>query len=212
MQHTPLDNAGLSFQALRRSFPLLCVVGIVTASLGYGIARKTPPSYEVHFSYMVALQQRDVSSGFRYDGYYALSGTELFSSTLASLITSPENVVRAYNAANIPLTTQDPIGLVQHVQAQKAASQLVQVTVTDPSKDRAESLAQSVQTITKSIVQQYNDSNKDSTQFSITPTASWTGVVRVAAEPVAVIAGVLSVIIAAMIVLFIQALKREEQQ
>src|SRR3989338_3499521 len=131
MQQTPFDNTQASFRALNRALPLICAAGIAAAGLGYGIARKIPPSYEVHFSYIVALQERDTSPGFRYDGYYALSGTELFSSTLASLIASPEMIVQAYQEAKLPVSTQDPFALTKRVRAQKAASQLVQKTISD---------------------------------------------------------------------------------
>ncbi len=204
-------NAHASLQALGRALPIMCIIGIVAAAVSYDIARRLPPSYEVHFSYMVALQQQAIPTGFQYDGYYALSGTELFSSTLASLITSPENIVRAYATAHIPLASQDPVGLVQHVQAEKVASQLVQVTVRDASQTQAEALASAVQTVSKQIVQQYDDTNKNSTQFSITPTMPWTGMVRVTPTPIATIAGVFAVIISAMIVLFRESLRRDSQ-
>lgn len=211
MQQTPLDNTQASFRALNRALPLIFAAGIAAAGLGYGIARKTPPSYEVHFSYIVALQERDTSQGFRYDGYYALSGTELFSSTLASLIASPEMIVQAYQEARLPVSTQDPFALTKRVRAQKAASQVVQVTVVDGSKEKAEALAKAVVDVTQHTVRDYNTKNADSNQFSITSTTPWTGVVRVAAIPVAIIVGVLSSIIAAMVVLFKEAFKRGKQ-
>jgi len=211
MQQTPFDNTQASFRALNRALPLICAAGIAAAGLGYGIARKIPPSYEVHFSYIVALQERDTSPGFRYDGYYALSGTELFSSTLASLIASPEMIVQAYQEAKLPVSTQDPFALTKRVRAQKAASQLVQITIIDSSREKAEVLAAAVGDVAQRTVRHYNATNSDSDQFSITSTTPWTGVVRVSAIPVAIITGVFSSIVAAMVVLFKEALKRGKQ-
>lgn len=210
MHNDPRQQVEQSIMALWRALPLLCVVGVVVFSVAYIGVIKNPPSYEVHFSYVIAQQQRDASGGFRYDGYYSISGTELFSATLASLIMSPEQIVNAYALARIPLSTQDPISLTKHVKAEKAASQLVQVTVTDASKSNAEALARAVDDVTQQAMQEYNQKNKDTAQFSLTQTHSWTGTVRVAAIPVALVTAVLVVMGVVLVVLFQEALKRTE--
>jgi capsular polysaccharide biosynthesis protein len=211
MQSDPRIQVEQSLQAIWRALPMICVVGVVAFGIGYIGARKTPPSYQVHFSYIIAQTQRDASSDFRYDGFYSLSGTELFSATLASLITSPEQIVSAYNLANIAVSSQDPFALAKHVQAIKSASQLVQVTVTDNSKITAESLADAVEKKTEQAVQEYNVKNKDTAQFSITPTTPFTGVVIVAALPVGLVFGAFAVMLSVLLVLFKEALKRGKE-
>ncbi len=196
--------------ALWRNLPMIMLVGVLAFGIAYAIASKTPPSYEVHFSYVVAQQQRDASPDFRYDGYYSISGTELFSATVASLIMSPEQIVSAYASANIPLASQDPLALTKKVKAEKAASQLVQVTVIDASKSNAEALAHAVDSVTQKAVSDYDKKNKDTAQFSLTQTNAWTGTVRVAVMPIALIAMVFALVMAALIVLFNEALKRGE--
>lgn len=210
MHNDPRTQVEQSIMALWRALPLLCVVGVVVFVIAYMSAIKNPPSYEVHFSYIIAQQQRDASPDFRYDGYYSISGTELFSATLASLIMSPEQIVSAYTSANLPLSTQDPISLTKHVKAEKAASQLVQVTVTDTSKTNAEALAQAVDRVTQQAMQEYNKKNKDTAQFSLTQTHAWTGTVRVAAIPIALVSAVLVLVGVILVVLFQEALKRTE--
>ncbi|MCE9642770.1 MAG: hypothetical protein K8Q97_00435 [Candidatus Andersenbacteria bacterium] len=210
MHVSPQKDVEQSIMALWRNLPMMVLVGVLAFGIAYAVASKTPPSYEVHFSYMIAQQQRDASPAFRYDGYYSISGTELFSATLASLIMSPEQIVSAYASANIPLASQDPIDLAKQVKAEKAASQLVQVTVVDASKSNAEALARAVDSVTQNAVSDYNKKNKDTAQFSLTQTNAWTGTVRVAVLPIALITLVFALAIAALIVLFYEALKRGE--
>ncbi|MEO6078080.1 MAG: hypothetical protein ABIP54_04800 [Candidatus Andersenbacteria bacterium] len=208
MQSDPRTHVEQSIFALWKALPIIIAIGVVAFGMGYIGARKTPPSYQVHFSYIVAQTQRDASPDFRYDGFYSLSGTELFSATLASLITSPEQIVSAYTEANITMPSQDPFALAKNVQATKTASQLVQVTVTDSSKATAEKLAHAVEDTTQQAVQEYNAKNKNTAQFSITQTKQFTGAVVVAALPVAIVSGVFAAMIAVLIALFQEALKR----
>ncbi len=115
MQEDPTLFIRASFRVLARNFYKLLGISILVAILGYGIAKQFPATYEVNFSYMVSMEQRDESSNFRYDGYYALSATDLFSATLAGVIVSPETIVAAYGGANIPLPTEDTIDLVKSI-------------------------------------------------------------------------------------------------
>ncbi len=197
-----------SFSALVKYLPVVLALSFAAAGVAYIIATNAPAVHEVHFSYMVSPIEREEATGFRYDGYYAISGTELFSSTLASLIASPEVIVRGYAIAGIALPSEDPIQLAGHVRAKKSAPQLVQVTVDDSSRSVAEQLSRGIMQATEDAVHEYNTTLSPSLAFTITATKPWTGTVRFAALPIAITTGVFALVVGCMIVLFIVALKR----
>ncbi len=197
-----------SWEGLMGRIPILLVVSLVVAVLGYGIAVRLPVSYDVHFSYVVSIEQREVAPIFRYDGYYALSATDLFAGTLASWIVTPETVVAAYHEAGITLPTEDAIDLTKNILAEKAASQLVKITVKNPSKQKAESLAKGVMGIVPKLIEQYNKNGTPAVTFSAVASIPWTGVSRIAPLPIAIVLFVFVFFAGIFLTLFMSALAR----
>ena len=207
MQEDPKDSIHGSLYVLRRSFFLILALSILVSVIGYGITKKIPGMYEVHFSSMVSMDQKDVTPGFTYDGYYGLSAIDLFSTTLARIADSPETVVAAYKKANIELPTQDAISLVRTIDSEKAAPQLVRITVKNASKQHAERLAAGLLFELQRAVEQYN-ANLLSSTFHVTFTPSWTSQNLINPIPIAASLFMLVFVGGNMIVVFREAIKR----
>lgn len=208
MEQDYLLDARKSWEAFVRRIPTLLAVSFIVAIVGYGVAVRLPVSYDVHGSYVVSQEEREVSSGFRYDGYYALSATDLFTATLAAWITSPETVVRAYEEAGVPLPTEDAIDLVKNIRAEKAAPQLVTITVRDSSKADAEKLAGGVAKVIPTFVEQYNTTGTPAATFSVVASQRWTGVSRIAPFPVALVLFIFVFLVGMVWTMFLDALRR----
>lgn len=208
MHEDPIRNIEDSLTALRKGFFLILGISIIAAIVSYGIAKNIPGTYEVHYSYMISMDQKDVAPGFRYDGYYALSAADLFSATLASMVSSPETIIAAYAAAGIQPPTQDAIRLVRIVRSEKAAPQMVRITVTDASKKNAEDLTAGLISVLGNQIETYNAKGLSSIVFHAIPTEPWTGQSKVAPIPIAVSVFTLFFLLGNMVVLFREALKR----
>lgn len=174
MQKDPQDSIHDSLSALRRTFFYVLGVSVAIAVLVYGGISRIPGTYEVHFSYMVSMDQREVVPGFKYDGFYGLSAIDLFSTTLARVADSPETVVAAYKNANIKLPTQDAITLVRTIDSEKVAPQLVRFTVRNASKKHAEKLAAGLIVALDSSIDEYNIAGRSSTTLHAVTTPPWT--------------------------------------
>lgn len=164
----------------------------------------------MYFSYMISMDQKDVTPGFRYDGYYALSAADLFSTTLASIASSPETIVAAYQKANMKLPTEDGIRLVRIVRAEKAAPQLVRIIVRDASKQNAEQLTLALREVISAAIDEYNAKGLSSIVFHGVPTEPWTSRNLVDPLPVAASFFMLIFLGGNMIVLFQEAIRRGE--
>lgn len=208
MEHTPFADAVQSWEYLSRRIPVLLIASIIAGIVAYGVASRLPVSYDVSLSYVVSQESRDPVSDFRYDGYYAISATDLFTTTLASWIVSPETVVRFYEKAHIPLPTEDPISLSKRIIAIKAAPQLVNITVKHPSKLEAEKLAAGIAQVVPAFVEQYNTTGSPASRFAVVASSPWTGVSRIAPLPISLIVFVFVFIVGVLWTLFTQALKR----
>lgn len=208
MQNDPQDSIFASLAALRKSFFLLLGASVLVAILAYGVTKNIPGTYEVYFSYMISMDQKDAASGFRYDGYYALSAADLFSTTLARIIDSPETIVAAYKEANVPLPAQDAIRLVRAIRSEKVAPQLVRVVVKDASLEQAEQLASGIVSVTNAAINDYNAKGLSSIAFQGVPTPSWTSLNTPAPFPVALSFFMVMFFGSNLIVLFREAFKR----
>jgi capsular polysaccharide biosynthesis protein len=160
--------------ALRRYLPVVLVVTVVATLIAYGVASRFKPTYQVHFSYVVSLTQRDVTPDYRFDGFYALQATDLFAATLAGWIKTPEHVVAAYEEAGIVLPSRDAREVVKAVEAVKTGPQLVQVTVKGEKEEDAQDLAKGLQTVIERQVENYHDKGTPAIGFAVVTDTSWT--------------------------------------
>ncbi len=208
MQTTPQTPVPSSLRALQKSFLSILGLSVLVGVIAYGAARNIPGTYEVHLSYMIGMDQKDTTSGFRYDGYYALSAADLFSTTLARIADSPETVVAAYEQANIPLPTQDAIRLVRSIESEKAAPQLVRLTVRDASQKNAERIADGLIVVMNKAIDEYNTKGLSSTVFHGVPTEPWTSQNSTLPLPIAASFFMVTFIAGIMWVLFREAMYR----
>jgi capsular polysaccharide biosynthesis protein len=173
------------WQALQQKMPVLLVISVGAAIIAYVIVRSLGPSYETHFSYLISLSDRDQTNTYRFDGYYALQATDLFSSTLAEWVQSPEVVVATYRQAGRQLPSDNPQSLRGIITATKAAPQLVQVTVTTKDKDETQKLTQALLTVMERNVAQYHEQGTPAVRFRVVNTEPWLGVSQLS-QPVIV--------------------------
>lgn len=163
---------------VRQLLPWLILISLGVSLLAYVMVEQKGVYHEVHFSYLVALREREGGSeDFRFDGYFALQATDLFAATLAELISSPETIAASFQAAGLPLPT-DAGQLARQVTAEKTASQVVQVVVRDPDAARAEALAGAVQATVADKLTTLDAHGIPALRFEATPTNPWVGVAR----------------------------------
>lgn len=154
------------------------MLALVGSLLAYGIVSRVKPQYEVHFSYAVSLEQREQSQEYRFDGFYALQATDLFTATLASWIKAPEIIVKAHEVAGLESPT-DPREVSRAVRSDKTAPQLVQVTVRHTSKEFSQELAQALQEVIREEVERYHDQGIPELSFAVVATEPWVGLVGI---------------------------------
>lgn len=191
-----------------RKMPVLLLVSLLAALIAYGICQRLGPTYEAHFSYLVSLSQRESASDFRFDGYYAISATDLFAGTLASWTQAPEVIVQAFAQAQLPLPGEDARALSKIVQAQKAAPQLVQVIVRSRQKVDAQKIAEALQRVMSKNVEQYHEQGIPAVQFRVVASVPWIGVSRPATTIVVVAAFMIVFLISLNSLLLIESFKR----
>ncbi len=160
---------------LRQRLPVLLVISFIAAAAAYVVSYRLGPVSEVHFSYLISLSEREQSVDYQFDGYYALQATDLFAATLASWITAPEVISRAYENAELKPPTNDPRLLTKQVSTEKSAAQIVKVTVRSDTDQTAGALALGLQEEMQNNVSLYHDEGVPALTFRVVATKPWTG-------------------------------------
>jgi len=160
---------------VRRRLPRLSLLAAAGALLAAALVHRAGPHYRAHFSYVVALQEREVADNFRFDGYYALQATDLFATTLAEWAMTPEVIAQAYQLAGLPLPGSDARSLVRSVSARKTAPQLIVVEVHGDSASDSAALARGLQAAVAAEVTAYHNAGVPAARFTAVPGAVWVG-------------------------------------
>lgn len=205
-----MNNAvKIYIQALQRARVWLVLFAGAGAVLAYAITLTIPTTYESHFSYVVSLSQREESQEFRFDGFYALQATDLFATTLAQWIQTPEVIVAAHKQAEIELVNTNPREITKIIRAQKTAPQLVEVTVRGDTAEDVAALVEGVKAVMDTRVDEYHDQGIPAVSFRIVAGDAWLGKTEVA-HSVIVIATFIFILFAGVNVVLLAETFRQE--
>lgn len=160
---------------LRRRLPVLILISLAMAVCAYAVVNRQGITHEVHFSYLVSLQERSPSSQYQFDGYYALQAIELFTETLSKWVITPEVLVEAYQRAQVPLPGLSQRQLQAGVSAEQAAPQLVHVVIRNQNVEYAKKVAAALDTTIQEKVTLYQEQGTPAVQFKIVATKPWAG-------------------------------------
>lgn len=194
-------------QVVMRRLPVMLLVSFAAAAVAYGITVRTGPTQQVHFSYLVSLNERESASDFRFDGYYALQATDLFAATLARWVQAPEVVVAAFNEAGIPLPTDDPRLLTRYVAAEKTAPQLVQVLVKSDDRELSRQLSAGLQKVMERNIALYHDRGIPAVTFTAVASEPWASSQQPAAGIIAIAVFVAVLLLSVNAVLLFESVK-----
>ena len=189
-------------QAVVRQFPVLLIISFMAAIVAATAAQALAPAPEVHFSYLVSLRQREEATEYRFDGYYALQATDLFATTLASWVHTPEIIAAAYQQAGLVLTDRDPRSVRAAITATKSSPQLVEITVRQPREADAQKLAAGLQAVMNEQVAAYHAQGIPALTFGVVVTTPWVGQGAVATRVITAAAFIFTFIAALNVVLF----------
>lgn len=175
------EATGLSriWLTVQRRLPALLLISVLAGMVSWFAADRWGEQYEVQFSYLISLSDREDRGAYRFDGFYALSAINLFSETLAELVRRPEVVAEAARRAQLSDVPRDARGLRRLVVAERAAPQLVAVTVRAGDPVLSEQLARSLQKTVADNIVRYHESGEPALRFRVVASDPWVGVRKI---------------------------------
>lgn len=153
----------LYWKPLKKVFPFLIAASLIVGLVAIGVVRQQGSKSRLDFSYMVVGQREAATSSpvYRFDDYYALQATELFSKSLAAWLSAPATIAAA-------LGREDRHDLV----VTAPAAGLIHLTLSSANPAVLPYLRQVVDQLARQYLDRYNASNP-SIVFRIEAAPEW---------------------------------------
>ncbi len=191
-----------------KALPRLLLISLILSLAALVIVKKIGPTYQLHYSYLIALKDRETAPEYRFDGYYAISATELFAQTLAAWIKTPETIVAAYRAADLPLPTSDSSQLIRSITVDKQAPQLVSVPINQSNPDTAQKLAAGLQTVMQRNIDRYQNEGVPALRFQVIASEPWLGETKISAAVIVPAVFIFTLFFGINFIILLASLKR----
>ncbi len=143
---------------------LFIVVGVGATIL---VASTRPVRTGVSISFAINRTNREDTTQYQYDGYYALQASDLFSQTVVSWFSTPSVLQEVYQKANLDPEIQSVNSLPSRFSVRKYSAQNIVVRYTEDNQDRAQKVATSLATVMASNAADLNKTSDGKSLFDI---------------------------------------------
>ncbi|MFA5030002.1 MAG: hypothetical protein WC495_00215 [Patescibacteria group bacterium] len=120
---------------------ILALIGAITGGL---IATFTPVKYESSLSFTVNQINKQATTTYQYDGYYAIQASDLFSETIVSWFQTPSFLLEVYNRAGIDPQINSIDSFTARFKMKKYSAQNLVLEFTAPDREQAEKLSEAI--------------------------------------------------------------------
>lgn len=141
---------------------------VVVATVGAAVvAHFQPVRYGVSESFAINRINRQTTTQYQYDDYYALQASDLFAQTVVSWFSTPSVLQEAYLAANLDPNIDSVNSLPSRFRVKKYSSQNIVVRYTESTSERAAKVAQGIRSVMEQRTTVLNQSAEGKALFEI---------------------------------------------
>lgn len=127
---------------IKNNSTLIGIIGIAVALLTLYFTKNQPSYYQSSLSLLVSSVEPQPTSDYRFDGYYTIQATDLFSNTVEAWIKSPEVVAEIYRQAKIDINGNNIKGLTKKFKAEKMSPHYIELRYTTETEKDANGIAE----------------------------------------------------------------------
>lgn len=179
---------------------LIALIVIVVTGVALAVAATRPERTGVSLSFSINRTNREATTQYQYDGYYALQASDLFAQTVVSWFSTPSVLLEVYEHANIDPQIQSMNSLPSRFSVRKYSAQNIVVKFTETDTTRAGSIATSVADVLEQKAALLNQTSDNKALFEIIGGSPVVAPSRVNLPLVGVTAAVLSFALALFVV------------
>lgn len=146
---------------------ILFSIGIITAIATFIFTTRQPSYYNSSLSLLVSSSQIQETQDYRFDGYYTIQATDLFSNNIEAWLKSPEVVSGIFNISKINIGASNIKELTKIFKAEKLAPHYVEVRYKTSSGEDAARIASAITEALSEKTKSLGETSKNQTAFSV---------------------------------------------
>jgi len=153
-----------NFKALLKYKWFILVLTLLAAIFSFGFAYFKPAVYDTSISFSINRINKQQTTQYQYDDYYAIQASDLFSQTVMSWFMTPSVLLEIYDKAGIDPQIKSIASFTSRFKIKKYSPQNIVVSFKERDKNTAEKISESIISI---ISQKGEQSNKDAESKSL---------------------------------------------
>ncbi len=146
---------------------LILIIMVIGIGVSVVVAGTQPERTAVSVSFAINRVNRDATTQYQYDGYYALQASDLFAQTVVSWFSTPSVLREVYQQANLDPEIQSINSLPSRFTVRKYSAQNIVVKFTERTDARAQTVATTLPKVMEDKATALNQSSDGKSQFDI---------------------------------------------
>lgn len=141
---------------------------VVGTGLSVAVAASRPVQYAASQSFAISRVNKETTTQYQYDGYYALQAADSFSQTVVSWFRTPSILLEVYGRAGLDPEIDSVSSLPGRFSVKKYSAQNIDVRFNERSEDRAKKLAAALPKVLEEKTTALNQTAEGKSLFAIT--------------------------------------------
>ncbi len=146
---------------------LIVILVLVAVGASVLVAGTRPARTGVSISFAINRTNREATTQYQYDGYYALQAADLFAQTVVSWFTTPSVLREVYEVAKLDPELQSVNSLPSRFSVRKYSAQNIVVKFTERTNERATKVANGLSRVMEDKAAQLNQTADGKALFEI---------------------------------------------
>lgn len=146
---------------------LILGLTLTAAVAAYLVAATRPVMTAVSMSFAINRTNKEATSQYQYDGYYALQAADLFAQTVVSWFSTPSVLREVYDQANLDPEIRSLNSLLARFSVKKYSAQNIVVKFKERTRQRAETVAAAMKVVMEAKASRLNQAADGKSLFEI---------------------------------------------
>lgn len=152
---------------IKKYYQLIILFSVLLAVATFFFTVRQPARFSSSLSLLVSNNQVQETSDYRFDGYYEVQATDLFSNTVEAWFRSPEVVSAIYEKARVNLDRSNIKELTKMFRSEKLAPHYVEVRYKTNSETESKQIALAIDNVLAEKTRSLREVSENETSFSV---------------------------------------------
>lgn len=144
---------------------IACIVIGLAGALAFSFLK--PVSYDASISFSINRINRQETTEYQYDGYYAIQASDLFSQTVMSWFMTPSVLLEIYDYAQIDPQIKSLTDLTSRFKTKKYSPQNIVVKYSERDEDTASKIADAIVSVVEQKAAVANQTSDQKALFDV---------------------------------------------